>query len=102
MNGFLKGVLHRMRRNTKIIKTFSKQFKKGKENKLLQLKCTEDVKKTWNVMKDMIGKIKIKATNLPRKLTINEVDVYNIPEVADVFNDFLTNIDQKLASQIPK
>ena len=47
-------------------------------------------------------KPKIKSTNLPRKLTINKVDVYNKREIADAFNDFLTNIGQKLASQIPK
>ena len=44
----------------------------------------------------------IKLTNLPRKLTINKVDVYNKPEIADAFNDFFTNIGRKLTSQIPK
>ena len=53
-------------------------------------------------MKDIIGKAKIKSTNLPRKLTINRVDIYNKQEIADAFNDFFTNIGQKLASQIPK
>ena len=53
-------------------------------------------------MKDIIRKSKIKSTNLPRKLTINKVDVYNKPEIGDAFNDFFTNIGQKLASQIPK
>ena len=41
-------------------------------------------------------------TNLPRKLTINKVNVYNKPEIADVSNDFFTNIGQKLDSQISK
>ena len=53
-------------------------------------------------MKDIIGKSKIKSTNLPRKLAIKKVDVYNKPEIADAFNDFFTNIGQKLASQITK
>ena len=53
-------------------------------------------------MKDIIGKSKIKSTNLLRKLIINKVNVYNKPEIADAFNDFFTNIGQKLASQIPK
>ena len=53
-------------------------------------------------MKAIIGKSKIKSTNLPSKLTINKVDVYNKPEIADAFNNFFTNIGQKLASQIPK
>ena len=39
-------------------------------------------------MKDIIGKSKIKTTNLPRKLRINKVDVYNKPKIADAFNDF--------------
>ena len=53
-------------------------------------------------MKDIIGKSKIESTNLPRKLTINKVNVYNKLEIVDTFNDFLTNIAQKLANQIPK
>ena len=69
-------------------------------NKLL--KCTGDVKKTWNVMKDIIGKSKTKSTNLSCKLTINKVDLYNKPKTADAFNDFFTNIGQKLASKILK
>ena len=53
-------------------------------------------------MKYIIEKSKIKSTNLPRKLTINNVDVYSKPEIADVINDFVTNIGQKLGNQIPK
>ena len=40
-------------------------------------------------MKDVIGKSKLKSTNLPGKLTINKMDVYNKPEIANAFNDFL-------------
>ena len=43
-------------------------------------------------------KSKIKLTNLPRKLTINKVNVYNKPKIAYDFNYFFTNIGQKLAS----
>ena len=42
-------------------------------------------------MKDIIGKSKVKLTNLRRK-----------PKIAAAFNDFFTNIDQKLTSQTPK
>ena len=103
MNGFLKSVLHRMNRNTKNLKIFSKQLKrKQKYTPTNYLNVIEMLKKTWNVMKDIIAKSKIKSTNFPRKLTINKVDVYNKPEIADVFNVFFTNIGQKLGSQIPK
>ena len=53
-------------------------------------------------MKDVIGKSKIKSASFPRKLTINIVDVYYKPGIANAFNDFSPNIGQKLASQIPK
>ena len=53
-------------------------------------------------MKDIIGKLQIKSTNLSRKLTDNKVNVYNKPKKTDAFNDFFTNIAQELASQIPK
>ena len=53
-------------------------------------------------MKGIIGKSKITLTNIPRILTINKKDVYNKPEIVNAFNDFFTNIGQKLASQIPK
>ena len=33
-------------------------------------------------MKDIIGKSKIRSKNLPGKLTINKVDVYNKPEIS--------------------
>ena len=51
-------------------------------------------------MKDVIEKSKIKSPNLLRKLIISKVDVYSKPEIADAFNDFFTNVVQKLASQI--
>ena len=53
-------------------------------------------------MEDIIGKSKIKSTNLLSKLTINKVVVYNKSEIADTFNDFFKNIDQKLVSETPK
>ena len=105
MYGFLKSLHQRMNSNTKIIKIFLKQSKrKQRKYKTLTkfLKCAGDVEKTWNFMKDIIGKSKIKSTNLPHKLTINKGYVYNESKVADTLNDFFTNIGQKLVIQIPK
>ena len=85
----------------KLLETIKKKAKKTYYSKKL-IKCAGNIKKAWNVMKDIIGKSKIKLTNLPHKVTINKVDVYDKPEIANAFNDFFTNIGQKLASQIPK
>ena len=100
---FLKSVLHGMNRNKKIIRIFSKKLKRKQRKYTTStnyLNVLEILKKTWNVIKDIIGKSKIKSTNHSRKLTINKVDVYDQPEIADAFNDFFTSISQKLASQI--
>ena len=104
-NSFLKKRTLHNEQNYKNYKNLFETIKKKTKkiyysNKLL--KCTGDIEKTWNFMKDIIGKAKIKSTNLPRKRTINKVDVYNKPEIANAFNDFFTNIGQKLAGQIPK
>ena len=53
-------------------------------------------------MKDIIEKSKTKSTNIPRKIKIYKVGVYNKPKIANTFNDFFTNIGQKPSSQIPK
>ena len=53
-------------------------------------------------MEDIVGKSKVKSTNLPCKLSVNKVDVYNKPKIANALNYFFTNIGKKLASQIPK
>ena len=43
-------------------------------------------------MKELIEKIKRKSSNFPRKITINEVDIFNERKIANEFNAFFTNI----------
>ena len=104
-----KGITKSSKKKQKLYKRFLKKRTPQNEQKYKNYKnLFETIKKKAkkiyysNKMKDIIGKSKIKSTNLPRKLTINKVDVYGKPEIADAVNDFLTNIGQKLASQIPK
>ena len=52
-------------------------------------------------MKELIGKIKLKSSNLPRRITVNEVDIFDERKIASKFNAFLTNSGTKLASKIP-
>ena len=58
-------------------------------------------KKTWSIMKELIGKIKLKSSNLPRRITVNDVDIFDERKIANEFNAFFTNIGSKLASKIP-
>ena len=57
-------------------------------------------KKTWNIMKKLVGKIKLKSSNLPRRITVNKVDIFDERKIANEFNAFFTNIGSKLASKI--
>ena len=52
-------------------------------------------------MKVLIGKIKPRSSNLPRRITVNEVDIFDEREIANEFNAFFTNNGSKLASKIP-
>ena len=64
-------------------------------------KYKHDTEKTWSIMKELIGKIKLKSSNLPRRITVNEVDIFDKRKIANEFNAFFTNIGSKLASKIP-
>ena len=64
-------------------------------------KYKNDAKRTWSIMKELVGKIKLKPSNLPRRVTLNEVDAFDEPKIANEFNAFFTNIESKLASKIP-
>ena len=76
-----------------LFETIKKNAKKMcYSNKLC--KCTGDLKKTWNIMKDIIEKSKIKLAILLHKLTINKLGVYIKPRIADAFKNFFTNIGQ--------
>ena len=52
-------------------------------------------------MKELIGKMTLKSSNLPRKITVNKVDLFDQTKIAHEFNFFFTNIGKNLASKIP-
>ena len=88
---FLKAYIKKLRKNITQKKYYSEKISKYKH----------DAKKTWSIMKELIGKIKPKSSNLPRRITVNEVDIFDKRKIANEFNAFFTNIGSKLASKIP-
>ena len=101
---FLK---HRTRETELAYKSYKNLFeslKKRAKKKYYSEKISKykhDAKKTWSIMKELIGKIKLKSSNLPRRITVNEVDIFDKRKIANEFNTFFTNIGSKLASKIP-
>ena len=53
-------------------------------------------------MKELIGKMTLKSSNLPRKITVSKVNLFDQTKIAHEFNSFFTAIGKKdLARKIP-
>ena len=52
-------------------------------------------------MKELIAKMTLKSSNLPRKFTVNKVDLFDQTKISHEFNSFFKNIGKNLASKIP-
>ena len=88
----------------KSFKNFFESLKKKSKEKCYSEKISRYknyAKKTWSIMKELIGKIKLKSSNLPRRITVNDVDIFDERIIANEFNAFSTSIGSKLASKIP-
>ena len=95
--------------NETAYKTYKNLFeaikRKSKKNhysqKILQFKY--DIKKRWNVMKEIIGKAKhSKKSNFPQKLKIGNKIKTGENEIANEFNKYFADIGPSLAKNIPK
>ena len=76
-----------------------KSKRKYYSEKLLQFQG--DAKKTWRIMKEVIGKSKLIHSTLPRKIIINKNVIFEEKHIANAFNNFFINIGPKLADDIP-
>ena len=65
-------------------------------------KYKNNVKKTWQIMKEAIGKIKHINNNLPRRLIINNKEINDKQTIAESFNNFFIDVGPNLASKIPR
>ena len=95
--------------NQTAYKTYKNLFEaiksKSKKNhyslKILQFKY--DIKKRWNVMKEIIGKAKhSKKSNFPQKLKIGNKIKTGENEIANEFNKYFADTGPSLAKHIPK
>ena len=59
-------------------------------------------KKTWQIIKEVIGKSKLIHSTLPRKTVINKDVILEEQQIANAFNNFVINIGPKLADDMPK
>ena len=65
----------------------------------LILKYINNIKKTWQVIKEAIGK-KCKQKNLPKKILVDEKSIAETKSIAENFNKYSTHIGPNLAKDI--
>ena len=102
-NKFLK---KRNNTNETTYKNYKNLFEKIKNASKKQyysrliLKYQRNIKKTWNVMKEIIGKSKLQSEKFPRKISIEGNDIYNECEIANQFNNYFSKVGPTLAKDI--
>ena len=56
-----------------------------------------DIKKTWTILKQAIGKLNIKSS-IPQTFLANDIPVTDKPQVAEEINNCFSKIGNKLVS----
>ena len=102
-NKFLK---HRTLDNQTKYKAYAKLFEKiktkSKKNYFISKldKYKTNIKKTWDMMKEVIGKKKVKNQTFSKRIIVDDKEIFEQTTIADKFSTFFTDIGPKLASKI--
>ena len=59
-----------------------------------------NAKKTWQVIKEVIGKTKLQHSTFPKMLLINKIETFDKTSIANNFNKYFTEIGPNLANKI--
>ena len=68
-----------MKRHIKLIKTYLKPLKGDQRKNFTQKNCKslEVMRKSWSVMKEILGKCTTKSSTLPTKITVNKTGIFD-------------------------
>ena len=102
---FLK---QRTNRNEVNYKTYKRLFESVKQksksnyfsNRLY--KYHNNAKKTWDIIKEVIGSSKPSSHTLPARLIVNNVEVFEKKKIAEHFNKYFVSVGPNLAASIPR
>ena len=102
---FLKNRNPEKELNYKQYKTFFESLKKkSKKSYYSDLidSCKYNIKKTWDVMKEIIGNKSVTNAPLPNFITVKNREIFDKTEIAETFNSYFVNIISNLAASIPE
>ena len=94
--------------NEKIYKDYKNLFEKiknkAKKNYYrIKIKFFEnDIRGTWKIMKEIIGKKKCINQVLPKQILVGKIEINDAKSIAEKFNEFYVNVGPNLAKKIPQ
>ena len=68
---------------------------------MLLIKYQNNAKQTWETIKTAIGKTKLKSSNFPRRMLINNTESFDEDLIASSFNDYFVHVGPNLSKSIP-
>ena len=82
---------------------FENLKKKAKKTYYAEQLCKYEgnVKKTWDIIREVIAKTKTNDNNIPKRMIIENIETFDPEKIADSFNKFFVDIGPSLASKIP-
>ncbi|XP_065675798.1 uncharacterized protein LOC136092005 [Hydra vulgaris] len=103
---YIKYLKNRNEANLNVYKQYKNLFEKIKTNSNKnyysnKIKNTNgDIKKTWDIMKEIIGIKTCKINSLPAQIVIDNKEYDNNNAISEKFNSFFVNIGPNLASKV--
>ena len=104
MKKYLK---HKTPQHDSTYKNYKRLFeaikRKSKANYFIERlnKYQNNIKKTWDVIKEVIGSTKSTSHCLPKRLIVNNVEFTGKKLIAESFNKYFVGVGPKLAALIP-
>ena len=84
-----------------LFKSLKKKSKKNYYSDLIDsYKC--NMKKTWNITKEIIGNKRVTNARLPNFIMVKNREIFDKKEIAEIFNSYFINIGPNLAASIPE
>ena len=76
--------------------------KKSKKNYYLELIDSQkyNIKKTWDVMKEIIGNKRVTNAPRPNFIAVKNREIFDKKEIAETFNNYFVNIGPNLAASL--
>ena len=102
---FLKNRNPEKELNYKQYKTFFESLKKkSKKSYYSDLidSCKYNIKKTWDVMKEIIGNKSVTNAPLPNFITVKNREIFDKKEITETFNSYFVNVGPNLVASIPE